>query len=119
MWAEAAEREGLAMSADAVGDVASRYELSPGRIEELARELQARQGTRAVDAQEVGATLRELTAEKLINLASPYRGDLSLDELIVPADVRARLEELIMRLRHRYGSWRNGASAPRADAAGG
>jgi hypothetical protein len=102
VWAQAAARAGLALSSDAIDDVASRFELSPGRIDELARELQIRHGASAIGVPEAGTALRELTAEKLVNLASPYRGDLRLDQLIIPADVRARLEELITRLRYRY-----------------
>jgi AAA+ superfamily predicted ATPase len=116
MWADAAAHCGVALADDDRDDVASRFELGPGRIVELAEELRARHGAAPIGVAEIGAALRALTAEKLGNLAQPYRGDASLDELVLGPDARERLHELVERLRQRYRvleEWGLGADSGR------
>ena len=119
IWAVAVAARALDAPAEVLDDVASRYDLTPGRIFELADELAARsrfRGAPALSMSDVREALEGLTTQRLMGLARVHTPDLELDELVLTEAVRERLAELIDRVRHRYrvlSEWRFGRRSAR------
>lgn len=119
IWADALGHRGLAVSGPLLDEVSARYDLTPGRIRDLVDELGARSewtGEKTFGVREARDSLQAITTRRLMDLATFFHADVTLDELVFPPAVRERLDELIHRVRHRYtvlSEWRFGHGSTR------
>ena len=103
LWQRRLDERGLGAHDALLDDVAGRYELPPGRIGELADELSLAHGTgSALELGDVRAALREITAQRLEDLATREDADVDLDDLVLPPETRVRLDELVGRVGQRH-----------------
>src|SRR5262249_7483631 len=83
---------------EVLDDLAGRYDVAPGRIQAVARDLTG--GTVGVPA--VRTALREITAQQLTSLATRCRAGVTLADLLYAPAVGERIAELVHRVRHRH-----------------
>jgi SpoVK/Ycf46/Vps4 family AAA+-type ATPase len=119
IWADALGARGLTAPDELLDEVSARYDLTPGRILDLVEELGARSewtGEKTFGVREARDSLQAITTLRLMDLATFFHADVTLDELVFPPAVRERLDELIHRVRHRYtvlSEWRFGHGSTR------
>lgn len=119
IWLEQLARCELAADDALVAEAADRYDLAPGRIAGVVDELAARAPERdgaAFTLADATTALRRLTTRRMADLATPFESELTLDDLVLPAGVRERLDEVVDRMRHRFtvmSDWRFGAQDAR------
>ena len=119
IWEATLARGGLQIDPATLTDIVMRYDVTPGRIFELASELHIRrswEGSARVELHDVRTALREITSQRLKELASLYVADSDLEQLVLQPAARMRLQELINRLRYRYvvlSDWRFGGKSAR------
>jgi SpoVK/Ycf46/Vps4 family AAA+-type ATPase len=119
IWADSLAGRGLTVSEPLLDEVSARYDLTPGRIRDLVDELGARSewtGEKTFGVREARDSLQAITTRRLMDLATFFHADVTLDELVFPPSVRERLDELIHRVRYRYtvlSEWRFGYGSAR------
>lgn len=115
LWARELGRAGMLADELVIDDVAGRYDLTPGRVGEVVGELAIRQRWESrteVAVQDVRMVLREITVQRLQDLATLYQNRITLADLVLSPEIRDRLAELTARLRYRHrvlDNWNFGA----------
>ena len=119
LWSEAFGKAHLTVDPDVLHHIAMHFSITPGRIHELVAETQIRMkasSTSRIEVAEISAALRDITVQKLKGQASLYVADSTLDDLILEASTRERLDELVHRMQLRYevlDGWRFGGRSMR------
>lgn len=103
LW-RAALPAAAAWPAEALDDLALRYEVGCGEILQAADRAPG-------DAREAARHLREGTAGDLRGLARQLACSFAWDDLVVPQPVRARLEEIVFEARERARLWAEPSAA--------
>lgn len=125
VWIDVIGEQALDVSRETLDQLSSRYQLSPGRIHEVGRELaRCRAGAASpVAVADVRDVLRDLTTEAIRQHAQLYEAALDLDQLVLAPQVRERLEDLVRRVQHgfqvieEWGFSRGGSSRSRGASA--
>jgi ATPase family associated with various cellular activities (AAA) len=99
LWEKAFAVHDLATASSTLDDLATRYQLTPGRLIETAAEIATR--TRQVTVEAVRETLSSITGTRLAHLARRNHSRIRLDDLAFPASVSLRIRELIHRVELR------------------
>ncbi|MCG8422416.1 MAG: ATP-binding protein [Proteobacteria bacterium] len=97
LWSTALASRDIRAAPGAMEEISGRYSLTPGRIDELADELSAVASPVAVET--VHRALRDTAAERIGELATRHEARLTLDDLVLSAPVRTRLDDLVARVR--------------------
>jgi SpoVK/Ycf46/Vps4 family AAA+-type ATPase len=103
-WQGALRAAGAALDEVALGTLAARYRFTAGEIAQAARLAldQARaQGAARPDEPAVRRTCRHYAKARADRLARQTEPRATWDDLLLPPDVRAQLEELCAQVRHR------------------
>ncbi|MBK9035173.1 MAG: ATP-binding protein [Myxococcales bacterium] len=105
LWDLALAERGIPIAPAVLDDVAARYAVTPGRLLEVADELnvgRAERGDAPLEVNDIRETLRAITVQRLSNLATRYDSSITLDDLIYPESVVQRLQELVHRVKYRH-----------------
>lgn len=120
LWERLLAAQGLWMSEETLDYTAIHFDITPGRVKDMALELRLRRGEpkkrSRVSVAEVTAALREITVQKLTDQATLYVSDVLMDDLVLESSTRERLDELIQRMQLRYevlDGWRFGGRSMR------
>jgi hypothetical protein len=103
-WRRALSTTGAELDDQVVGTLAARYRFTADEIAQAARLAsdQARaRGAARPDAADVRNACRHFAKARVDGLARQIEPRATWDDLVVPADVRAQLEELCAQVRHR------------------
>jgi hypothetical protein len=103
-WRGALRTAGASLDDVALSTLAARYRFSAGEIAQAARLAgdQARaQGAARADEATVRRACRQYAKARAEGLARQIEPRATWDDLVVPVDVRAQLEELCAQVRHR------------------
>jgi len=110
LWERALGDAGATAASADLDRVADRFALTPGQIREAAATARAAAGRPSVD--ELFAAARAQCGHDLVPLALKLEPVYDWDDLVVPEDTRAGLDELCRRVVHRQrvlGEWGFGA----------
>jgi SpoVK/Ycf46/Vps4 family AAA+-type ATPase len=105
LWRDGLGARGIRVKDAVLDDISARYDITPGRLLEVVDELDVRQEwdqRRTVGVAQMRQTLRDITVQRLTNLATRYDSKITLNDLIYPESVAGRIRELVHRIRYRH-----------------
>lgn len=114
LWKETLDKVGLKSDPQELNYLSTRFDVTPGRVQELAAELTFRSkssGIQTVTVHDASEALRDITTRKLKDQANLYVGNQTLKDLVLDGPSLDRLNELIHRMKNRYqilDDWRFG-----------
>lgn len=85
-------------------EVASRFRLPPGRIVRAVDAARARAHSheRTVDASDLAAAIADGVSQQVTILGTLVTDSQTWDDIVLPADTRDSIRELVARMRHRH-----------------
>jgi SpoVK/Ycf46/Vps4 family AAA+-type ATPase len=105
LWRDGLGARDIRVKDAVLDDISARYDITPGRLLEVVDELDVRQEwdqRRTVGVAQMRQTLRDITVQRLTNLATRYDSKITLNDLIYPESVAGRIRELVHRIRYRH-----------------